>query len=137
MAATFTIDRFQEVRALLDSAEELGDGVEANPITTRETYARWAPFYDEPGNELIDIEGPIVREILDGLPVSIALDAACGTGRHAAHLASRGHIVIGVDTSPVLAVAREKVQTAVVAAAKLALRNIRFPRDRRALASAP
>jgi SAM-dependent methyltransferase len=51
-----------------------------------------------------------VREILDGVPVGIALDAACGTGRHAAHLASLGHTVIGVDTSPaMLARAREKV----------------------------
>jgi hypothetical protein len=42
-----------------------------------------AAFYDAPGNELIDIEQPIVREILDGLPVGVAVDAACGTGRHA------------------------------------------------------
>jgi SAM-dependent methyltransferase len=109
----FTIDRFREIRALLDSAAELGDGVEARPIATREGYARWAASYDEPGNELIDIEEPIVREILDGLPVGIALDAACGTGRHAAYLASLGHAVIGVDISPeMLAVAREKVPAA-------------------------
>jgi SAM-dependent methyltransferase len=109
----FTIDRFQEIRGLLDSADELGDGVEARPITTRETYARWAAFYDEPGNELIDIEQPIVREIFDGVPVGVALDAACGTGRHAEYLASLGHTVIGVDTSPeMLAVAREKLPAA-------------------------
>jgi len=51
-----------------------------------------------------------VREILDGLPVGVALDAACGTGRHTAHLASLGHKVIGVDTSPeMLARARDRV----------------------------
>jgi ubiquinone/menaquinone biosynthesis C-methylase UbiE len=51
-----------------------------------------------------------VREILDGLPVGVALDAACGTGRHTAYLASLGHKVIGVDTSPeMLARARGKV----------------------------
>jgi ubiquinone/menaquinone biosynthesis C-methylase UbiE len=109
----FTIDRIQEIRALLDLADELGDGVEARPITTRETYSRWAAFYDEPGNELIDIEQPIVRGILDGVPVGVALDAACGTGRHAAYLRSLGHTVIGVDTSPeMLAVARETVPAA-------------------------
>jgi ubiquinone/menaquinone biosynthesis C-methylase UbiE len=108
----FTIERLQEVRALLDSGSELGDGVEARPIPTREGYARWAAFYDEPGNELIDIEEPIVREILDGLPVGVALDAACGTGRHTAYLASLGHEVIGIDTSPeMLDVARTKVPT--------------------------
>jgi SAM-dependent methyltransferase len=107
----FTLARFHEIRTLLDSAEELGDGVEARPITTREGYDRWAPFYDEPGNHLLDIEQPIVREILDSLPVGVALDAACGTGRHTAYLASLGHRVIGVDTSPeMLALAREKVR---------------------------
>jgi ubiquinone/menaquinone biosynthesis C-methylase UbiE len=106
----FTVARFGEIRALLDSMEELGDGVEAVPMTTREGYDRWAPSYDEPGNQLLDIEQPIVREILDSLPVGVALDAACGTGRHTAYLASLGHQVIGVDTSPgMLARARDKV----------------------------
>jgi ubiquinone/menaquinone biosynthesis C-methylase UbiE len=106
----FTVARIREIQALLDSAEELGEGVEAPPMTTREGYARWAPFYDEPGNQLLDLEQPIVREILDSLPVGIALDAACGTGRHTAYLASLGHKVIGVDTSPeMLARARQKV----------------------------
>jgi ubiquinone/menaquinone biosynthesis C-methylase UbiE len=106
----FTFARLREIRALLDSVEELGEGVEVRPITTREGYDRWAPFYDEPGNQLLDMEQPIVREILDSLPVGIALDAACGTGRHTAYLASLGHEVIGVDTSPeMLARAREKV----------------------------
>jgi ubiquinone/menaquinone biosynthesis C-methylase UbiE len=106
----FTAARFREIQTLLDSAEELGEGVEARPITTREGYAQWAPFYDEPGNQLLEMEEPIVREILDGLPVGVALDAACGTGRHTAYLASLGHEVIGVDTSPeMLARAREKV----------------------------
>jgi ubiquinone/menaquinone biosynthesis C-methylase UbiE len=30
----------------------------------------------------------------------VALDAACGTGRHTEYLAARGHRVIGVDSSP-------------------------------------
>lgn len=106
----FTTARLGEIRALLARAEELGEGVEARPITTREGYARWSAFYDEPGNQLLDLEQPIVREILDSLPRGVALDAACGTGRHAAYLASLGHKVIGVDTSTeMLEVAREKV----------------------------
>jgi SAM-dependent methyltransferase len=106
----FTIARLREIQALLDSAEELGEGVEARPMTTREGYARWAPFYDEPGNQLLDLEQPVIREILDSLPLGVALDAACGTGRHTAYLASLGHEVIGVDTSPeMLARARETV----------------------------
>jgi ubiquinone/menaquinone biosynthesis C-methylase UbiE len=106
----FTRERLREIQALLDSAEGLGEGVEARPMTTREGYARWAEFYDEQSNQLIELERPVVREILDELPLGVALDAACGTGRHTAYLASLGHKVIGVDTSPeMLARARERV----------------------------
>jgi ubiquinone/menaquinone biosynthesis C-methylase UbiE len=106
----FTAARLREVQRLLDSAGELGEGVDARPLTTREGYAQWAPYYDEPGNQLLDIEQPIVREILEGLPVGVALDAACGTGRHTAYLAGLGHRVIGIDSSPeMLERAREKV----------------------------
>ena len=109
----FTLARLGEVRELLDHAERFGDGVEARPMTTREGYGRWAQWYDDPGNELLEIEGPIVRQILDGLPPGVALDAACGTGRHTAYLASLGHPVIGVDSSSeMLAVARRKVPEA-------------------------
>jgi SAM-dependent methyltransferase len=114
----FTRARFEDVRKLLDL--ELGEGVKARPITTREGYALWAPFYDEPGNQLLEIEQPIVCEILDGLPVGTALDAACGTGRHTEYLASLGHGVIGVDSSPeMLARAREKVPQGVFHKAEL------------------
>ena len=51
-----------------------------------------------PGNMLLEIEEPIVREILDGLPPGVALDAACGQGRHATYLSELGHTVIGVDS---------------------------------------
>ncbi len=62
---------------------------------------------------MIEIEEPFVREILDSLPVGTALDTACGTGRHAAYLASLGHRVIGVESSPqMLDRARAKVPTA-------------------------
>jgi ubiquinone/menaquinone biosynthesis C-methylase UbiE len=110
----FTLARLREVRALSDAAEELGDGVEARPLTAREGYAGWAEYYDAPGtNQLVDIEQPVVWEILDGLHPGVALDAACGTGRHSAHLASLGHSVIGVDSSPeMLERARAKVPTA-------------------------
>jgi ubiquinone/menaquinone biosynthesis C-methylase UbiE len=106
----FTEARLREIHELLGSRDELGDGVEARPWNTREGYDQWAPFYDQPGNQLLELEQPIVREILDGLPVGVALDAACGTGRHSSYLASLGHRVIGVDSSPeMLARAREKM----------------------------
>jgi SAM-dependent methyltransferase len=49
---------------------------------------------------------------LRAIPPGAALDAACGTGRHAAFLAELGHRVVGVDgNEAMLAVARAKVPT--------------------------
>jgi ubiquinone/menaquinone biosynthesis C-methylase UbiE len=107
----FTLARLREIRALLDAAE-LGEGVEETPMTVQEAYAQWAPSYDDPGNALLEVEEPVVREILAALPVGVALDAACGTGRHGAYLAELGHRVIGVDATPeMLEVARAKIPT--------------------------
>jgi len=109
----FTQARLAEVRTLLDSADQLGSGVAVPPIPIVEGYRAWAEAYDQPGNQLIDLEQPVVWKILDGLPRGVALDAACGTGRHAEHLAALGHAVIGVDISPeMLAVARAKIPSA-------------------------
>ncbi|HEX4905682.1 MAG TPA: class I SAM-dependent methyltransferase [Acidimicrobiales bacterium] len=96
----FVEERFDEIRRLLDERERFGDGTTIEPISATEGYRRWAPSYDQPGNGLIDVEGPIVQAIIDELPVGTALDAACGTGRHTEHLVARGHRVIAVDASP-------------------------------------
>jgi SAM-dependent methyltransferase len=98
----FVQARIDEIRALIETpALVRAPVVTAGPgaISSSEVYRDWAPTYDEPGNGMIDIEEPVVRHILDGLPVGAALDAACGTGRHAAYLAQHGHRVIGVDQS--------------------------------------
>jgi ubiquinone/menaquinone biosynthesis C-methylase UbiE len=105
----FTEARIAEIRAMLDCASEFGDGATVRPITAAEGYDVWAEYYDGP-NDLIDLEEPIIRPIIDRLPIGPALDAACGTGRHAAYLAAKGHSVIGVDGSArMLAVAKAKV----------------------------
>jgi ubiquinone/menaquinone biosynthesis C-methylase UbiE len=85
---------------LLDSPTLAVDGVVANRVDTVEGYRIWSTSYDQPGNGLFPYEEPIVRGIIDGLPASLALDGACGTGRYAEYLAGRGHRVIGVDSSP-------------------------------------
>ncbi len=106
----FTEARLGEIRHLLDSIQQLGNGATADPIRTIDGYRSWAESYDLPGNQLIELEQPSVREILDGLAPGIALDAACGTGRHTEYLASLGHAIIGVDSSPdMLAKAQAKV----------------------------
>lgn len=73
-------------------------------------YAEWSATYDQPPNPLIALEEPVVHAIVDELPIGHALDAACGTGRHARYLQERGFRVTGVDGSPeMLAIARAKV----------------------------
>jgi ubiquinone/menaquinone biosynthesis C-methylase UbiE len=105
----FTCARFDEIRTLLDS-RELGEGVEVDAVPIAEAYDGWAEYYDEPGNAMVEVEQPVVWELLAGLPPGAALDAACGTGRHSAQLAKLGHDVVGVDASPrMIARARAKV----------------------------
>ncbi len=76
-------------------------------------YARWSEIYDRPGNPLVECEEPVVRAMLDTFEADPVLDAGCGTGRHLAYLAQRGHRVIGVDIVPqMIDKAREKVPNA-------------------------
>jgi SAM-dependent methyltransferase len=84
---------------------------EAPPIDRDAGYAVWAASYDTPGNTTIELEQDVVRELVGELPgESVVLDAACGTGRHAAYLAELGHTVVGVDSSAeMLALAAAKV----------------------------
>jgi SAM-dependent methyltransferase len=107
----FVEARIAETRALLErAAPELGEGAEVGEVSTVDGYRAWSASYDLPGNPLIDLEQPLVRRILDAIPPGRALDAACGTGRHAAYLAGLGHQVTGVDSSPdMLARARQRV----------------------------
>jgi SAM-dependent methyltransferase len=116
--------RLDEVRAILNAdgdgdvdgdADGVGDHAhdatepiaEADP---RAGYAAWSASYDEPGNPIVALEQPAVWGLIDELPAGRALDAACGTGRHAARLATLGHDVDGVDLTPeMLAIARVNV----------------------------
>jgi ubiquinone/menaquinone biosynthesis C-methylase UbiE len=61
-------------------------------------------------NALIEAEEPLVESITRDLPIGRVLDAACGTGRHAAKLAAAGHETVGIDATPaMLDVARARV----------------------------
>ena len=109
----FVERRIDEIRQLLDDpALNADEGVDASlgDISTNDVYQQWAPEYDGP-NTMIDLEEPLIHSILDDLPLGTVLDAACGTGRYAAHLAEKGHRVVGVDASPdMLAVARKRLR---------------------------
>ncbi|MFC4585939.1 class I SAM-dependent methyltransferase [Sphaerisporangium corydalis] len=126
----FVEARIGEIRALLDDpALAEADGVTAEPgaISSGDVYRTWASHYDTPGNQMIDSEQPVVRRVLDGLPVGVALDAACGTGRHTAYLAGLGHQVIGVDGSPeMLAQAKTRLPGAHLSQARTRLPGVRL-----------
>ena len=102
--------RVDEVRNIVAHFDEFPQSLEF-PVTEYDVeggYTRWAPNYDGP-NPAIEREEPIVRKLLEDLPRGDALDAACGTGRHAAVLAGLDYQVIGVDTTEaMLALARAK-----------------------------
>ncbi|GHG48108.1 MULTISPECIES: class I SAM-dependent methyltransferase [Amycolatopsis] len=108
----FVEARIAEVRRVL-ADEALADAaVDVDRVDTVTGYRWWSATYDRP-NSAFDLDEPVVREIVDALPVGVALDAACGTGRYAEFLARRGHRVIGVDGSPdMLARARTRVPEA-------------------------
>jgi SAM-dependent methyltransferase len=107
--------RIDEVRTVLGAFDDepWSIGLNVFELDHRAGYAAWAPTYDTMENALIRAEQPIVEEITRRLPAGTALDAACGTGRHAEHLAANGHDVTGIDASPeMLALARSKVPSA-------------------------
>lgn len=91
--------RLEELRRLLDDPELAA--AEATPeVGAAAGYAIWSDSYDEPGNPIVAIEERVVGELLAELPAGRALDAACGTGRHARQLVARGHTVAGIDLTP-------------------------------------
>jgi SAM-dependent methyltransferase len=111
--------RLAEVRALLDD-EAFSSGELTTEADPQAGYTSWASSYDDPGNPVIALEEPAVRSLVDPLPPGRALDAACGTGRHARHLADMGHDVVGVDLTPeMLRRARAAVPEAVFLEADL------------------
>ena len=106
--------RVDEVKRLLASTDaELDAFIVAPEFDVAEGYARWSTTYDAPGNPLVSAEQQTTWEIIDALPAGRALDAACGTGRHALRLVQRGHEVTGIDATPeMLARAQAKVPAA-------------------------
>ncbi len=76
-------------------------------------YAAWSNSYDGMRNFVIDVEEPVMRQLLAGVAGASVVDAACGTGRHLAHLIAEGNVGVGVDQSiPMLEAARQKIPNA-------------------------
>ena len=92
-------ERLGEVRRLLDD-DAFSTAEFTTEAETREGYTSWSDTYDEPGNPIVALEEPVVRSLVDSVAPGRALDAACGTGRHARHLVELGHQVLGFDLTP-------------------------------------
>jgi ubiquinone/menaquinone biosynthesis C-methylase UbiE len=68
-------------------------------VSVGQGYAAIAADFDTTPNVIVQTEEAAVRGLLERLPPGLALDTACGTGRHTVWLAGRGHRVLGVDRS--------------------------------------
>lgn len=102
------LDEIRNIAANLDS-QPWSSGLDVAELDPVAGYEHWSGTYDTVNNPLLVMEQPVVERLLEDAPPGDALDAACGTGRHAIHLARR-HRVTGVDGSPhMLAVARQAV----------------------------
>ncbi len=91
--------RLTEVRRILDDERFLAQA-RVREADACDGYRGWSHTYDEPGNPIIALEQPALWSLLDAVPPGRALDAACGTGRHAGHLVALGHAVLGIDIRP-------------------------------------
>ncbi len=101
--------RIEEIKKIVARMDDprFAIGLDAEELDPRSGYAASAAGYDNTNNPLIEAEHPIVEELVASVAPGRALDAACGTGRHAKHLSAK-HDTFGVDASPeMLAVARE------------------------------
>ncbi|MGD7705274.1 class I SAM-dependent methyltransferase [Microlunatus sp. Y2014] len=109
----FVERRITEIADLLAERSALGAPGTVAPFTVADGYDVWAESYDSEENPLLEVDARQIRGMLGERQPAAVLDAACGTGRHAAWFAQRGATVVGVDTSPgMLARAAERVPAA-------------------------
>lgn len=94
-------ERLREICGICERLDEapFSEVLEVPEMSVGEAYADWSKTYDTVANPLIEVEEPHVRLLIEEIEPSKALDAACGTGRHARYLRERGHMVVGVDGS--------------------------------------
>ena len=104
-------DQVDTMARLFDRHREgAWEHVERSEKSVTAGYTDWAAVYDAPGNPVVSAEQPVMWELLKAYSIGQALDAACGTGRHAGYLAQLGHEVQGIDATPAML---EKARTKV------------------------
>ncbi|HET8617655.1 MAG TPA: class I SAM-dependent methyltransferase [Acidimicrobiales bacterium] len=104
-------ERLQDVRRVVEHLDEFPNDL-VIPVVEHDLtagYDAWAEHYDGP-NPAVEVDTVVVHDLLAAVAPGVALDAACGTGRHSRHLADRGFEIIGVDANrTMLARAEAKV----------------------------
>lgn len=94
-----------EIRSILDAAADEQPYARRRDlprIDLKAGYAIWADTFDDSpedgGDPIKQTEQPVMRKLMDEFPDGPILDAACGTGRHAAYLLKIGKVnVTGTD----------------------------------------
>jgi malonyl-CoA O-methyltransferase len=78
-------------------------------LPAREGYDRWAPYYDQKRNAVVDLKQREIARMLGDVRGLRVADLGCGTGRHSIEMAQAGAEVTAVDFSEaMLAQARHK-----------------------------
>jgi len=86
---------------LLGSSRRHSAEVELPELDLEAGYEEWALSYDQ-HSPVLEPEEAVIRELVPPRDGQLALDAACGSGRHSRLLAERGYRVVGVDQSPAM-----------------------------------
>lgn len=75
-----------------------------------DSYNQWAEQYDDQVNKTRDLEGLILRQMLDNIQFDEALELGCGTGKNTIWLVSRCKNMVAMDfSSAMLQKAKEKI----------------------------
>lgn len=90
--------RLAEVWRSADAADTPLDGrCRMVELDVAGLYRTWVATYDAASRPIRPVEELVVWSLLEQVPPGRALDAACGTGRHARRPVDLGHLVAGVD----------------------------------------
>ncbi|MBT8231332.1 MAG: class I SAM-dependent methyltransferase [Saprospiraceae bacterium] len=77
-----------------------------------EAYDQWSVQYDTNKNKTRDLEGQVMRELLEGRHFNKTLEIGCGTGKNTEWLGDNSTHITGVDFSEkMLEVARKKIKS--------------------------
>ncbi|MFZ1331632.1 MAG: class I SAM-dependent methyltransferase [Flavobacteriales bacterium] len=81
-------------------------------MDVRAAYNTWSKQYDTSTNRTRDLEGHVLRKVLENIQIERVLEIGCGTGKNTEWLVQRAKHITAVDLSEgMLAKAREKISS--------------------------